>query len=256
MKKFRKASLLILMSLFAVLIFGGAPSAYAACSGSVSFTDMTVTGNTVSVIPNNDSNEGLYVCLYYGQRANGEVNLPVVTTAYTVANGRGEPIKWDLKSSDYIGSAFHAVMVRDRTSCNAEYKNLGNNAVCDQTVQDVPAGTGTTGAGGDDKGNGGTTTNPSFTSGNMTTVDIPNLIGATSFTQLVQNILKWMLGMAGSVALLMLIYGGVIYITSTGDQTKAQQGKKIVTWTIAGLFVILMSYSFILVLDEIFTKTN
>jgi hypothetical protein len=85
-------------------------------------------------------------------------------------------------------------------------------------------------------------------------VNITNPIATSDFTTLVENILKWLLGISGGIALLMLIFGGITYITSAGDQQKADQGKKIVTWTIWGLVVIFMSYSIIVVIQNIFVK--
>jgi len=64
--------------------------------------------------------------------------------------------------------------------------------------------------------------------------------------------LQWLLSIAGSVALLMLIYGGIVYIVSAGNPEKAEQGKRIVTWTLYGLLVVLMSYSIISTIEEIF----
>jgi crotonobetainyl-CoA:carnitine CoA-transferase CaiB-like acyl-CoA transferase len=65
--------------------------------------------------------------------------------------------------------------------------------------------------------------------------------------------LKWILGVAGSIALLSLIISGIMYITSTGDQQKATKAKIAIKWTLAGLILILLSYSILVVIDSIFT---
>lgn len=83
-------------------------------------------------------------------------------------------------------------------------------------------------------------------------VEIVNPIGTDDFTELVTNFLGWLLGIAGALALLMLIWGGILYVTSAGDEQKAAKGKRIVTWTILGLIVILMSYSIIALIEDIF----
>jgi len=87
-----------------------------------------------------------------------------------------------------------------------------------------------------------------------TTVTIENPLNTDDFTELVTNFLQWLLGIAGGVALLMLIYGGVVYISSTGDQQKMESGKRIVTWTIFGLIIILVSFSILLEVEEIFVN--
>lgn len=83
-------------------------------------------------------------------------------------------------------------------------------------------------------------------------VTVVNPIGTDDFTELVTNFLGWLLGIAGALALLMFVWGGILYVTSAGDEQKAAKGKRIVTWTIIGLIVILMSYSIIVLIEDIF----
>ncbi len=84
-------------------------------------------------------------------------------------------------------------------------------------------------------------------------ITIKNPIATSDFSVLVGNVLKWVLSVAGSIALLMLVAGGIMYITSAGDEQKVASSKKIITWTIIGLMVVLASYSIIFVLDELLT---
>jgi hypothetical protein len=97
-----------------------------------------------------------------------------------------------------------------------------------------------------------TTTPTSSASGSL--VNIENPIGTDDFTELVTNLLGWLLGIAGALALLMFVWGGILYVTSAGDEQKAAKGKRIVTWTILGLIVILMSYSIIALIEDIFVN--
>ncbi|MCK4891566.1 MAG: hypothetical protein KAS78_02765 [Candidatus Pacebacteria bacterium] len=75
----------------------------------------------------------------------------------------------------------------------------------------------------------------------------------TDVRTLIENVLKWILSVAGSLTLLMLIAGGVLYITSSGNEQKVETAKKMITWTILGLILILASYSIIVMLDKILT---
>lgn len=84
--------------------------------------------------------------------------------------------------------------------------------------------------------------------------NITNPLSSDDFTTLITNFLQWLLGIAGGLALLMIIYGGVLYITSIGDQQKMETGKKVVTWTLFGLIIILASWSIIKVIDDIFVN--
>jgi len=87
----------------------------------------------------------------------------------------------------------------------------------------------------------------------QTPINITNPISTSDFSKLVENFLLWTLGVAGSLSLLMLIAGGILYVTSTGDEQKVATAKKMITWTLLGLIVILASYSIIVVLDQLLT---
>ena len=83
-------------------------------------------------------------------------------------------------------------------------------------------------------------------------VTISNPITTSDFTEIIENTLLWALEVSGSIALLMLIVGGVMYITSAGDEQKVATAKKIFNFTIIGLILILLSYSIIKVVSDIF----
>ena len=86
----------------------------------------------------------------------------------------------------------------------------------------------------------------------QTDVTISNPITTSDFTEIIENTLLWALEVAGSIALLMLIFGGVMYITSAGDEQKVATAKKIFNFTVIGLVLILLSYSIIKVVSDIF----
>ena len=85
------------------------------------------------------------------------------------------------------------------------------------------------------------------------TVKVTNPIANSDINKLVANALQWLLSVAGAVALVALIYGGIVYITSAGSEERATSGKKIITWAILGLALVLASYALISVLNTILT---
>lgn len=87
----------------------------------------------------------------------------------------------------------------------------------------------------------------------ISSVYISNPIATSSFSVLISNFLIWILSIAGSLALLMLVAGGAFYVTSSGNEQRIEAAKKMIIWTILGLILILASYSIIVVLDEILT---
>ncbi len=86
------------------------------------------------------------------------------------------------------------------------------------------------------------------------TIKVTNPISTSDFNKLVGNTLAWVLSVAGSVALVMLIIGGIMYITASGDEQRINTAKKIVTWTILGLALVLVSYSIMVVVNQILTQ--
>jgi len=67
-------------------------------------------------------------------------------------------------------------------------------------------------------------------------MDIPTLIGI---------IVKGALGIVGSIALLMFVYGGFLMLISQGDATKIQKGKTVMVWSVIGIMIIFGSYIFV-----------
>lgn len=56
---------------------------------------------------------------------------------------------------------------------------------------------------------------------------------------------------SGIVALFFIIFSGVKYITSNGDQAKIDSAKKTLTYAIIGLIVIFMSFTILSIISSI-----
>ena len=86
-----------------------------------------------------------------------------------------------------------------------------------------------------------------------TTVSLTNpLTGKTSYTEssegipsLLGKIISAVLGLVGSLALVMFIYGGITWMTSVGNQEQVTKGKNIIIWAAIGLVIIFMSYAMV-----------
>ncbi len=89
---------------------------------------------------------------------------------------------------------------------------------------------------------------------NAVAINVVNPISTADFAKIVENVLLWILSVAGSLAIFAFIVGGIMYMTSSGDEQKANNAKKVITWTIIGTVLILASYAIIVVIDAIFTK--
>jgi len=60
-------------------------------------------------------------------------------------------------------------------------------------------------------------------------------------TNLIGFFLTWSIGIAGGIALLMLVYASFLYITSGGDPKKTAAAQELMTSTIAGLVFLILS---------------
>lgn len=69
--------------------------------------------------------------------------------------------------------------------------------------------------------------------------------GETSARALVLTIVNFFLGFLGLIAVLMIIYGGVLVLTSGGNAEQAGKGKKILLYAAIGIVIILLSFAFV-----------
>ena len=57
------------------------------------------------------------------------------------------------------------------------------------------------------------------------------------------SVLSIILGFLGIITILIILYGGLIWMTSFGNEDKIDQAKKLITSGIVGLVVVLASYA-------------
>lgn len=86
------------------------------------------------------------------------------------------------------------------------------------------------------------------------TSPLSNPLKAQSIPQLIGIIINAVLGIVGSIALLMFIYGGFMWLTSGGNDTKIKEGRKTLIWSILGLALIFASYAILKFVFAAFAK--
>lgn len=59
------------------------------------------------------------------------------------------------------------------------------------------------------------------------------------------NIIKALLGVIGSIALVMFVYGGFLWMTAAGEKAKVTKGADTMLWAVLGLTVIFSSYALV-----------
>ena len=61
--------------------------------------------------------------------------------------------------------------------------------------------------------------------------------GCVDAGSMVTNLIQWVVGMAGIVAAIFVVYGGISYTTSSGDPSKLQKAKQIILYALIGLVI-------------------
>jgi TRAP-type C4-dicarboxylate transport system permease small subunit len=105
-----------------------------------------------------------------------------------------------------------------------------NLVLAQQTTQNNTGSTKTT-----QNNSSGSCSNGSCTLTNPLSVNTPQA--------LIGKIINSVLGVVGSLALLMFIYGGLTWMTSSGNQEKVKKGRDIILWSAIGLMVVFLSYT-------------
>lgn len=71
------------------------------------------------------------------------------------------------------------------------------------------------------------------------TDNLPNSSGVTSGN--LNNIVAWVLGAAGIIAVAVIIYGAIKYLTAQGQPDKIKQASQIVAFAIIGLVIVSLA---------------
>ena len=69
---------------------------------------------------------------------------------------------------------------------------------------------------------------------------------ATNANDLIMKIINWLLAFIGSLAVLMIVIAGIMYITSAGDEGRVDKAKSYLTYAVVGLVVALLGYVIVL----------
>lgn len=70
---------------------------------------------------------------------------------------------------------------------------------------------------------------------------------------LIVNVMRIILGLTGSAALLMFVYGGFMFIISSGNEERVKQAKDILSMAAVGLAIIFVAYFLVNTLINVLT---
>lgn len=73
-------------------------------------------------------------------------------------------------------------------------------------------------------------------------VTLTNPLGESDPRVLIARIISGALSVTGSIALLMFVYGGLIWLVSMGKPDMIKKGKDILIWSVLGIIAITLAY--------------
>jgi hypothetical protein len=78
-----------------------------------------------------------------------------------------------------------------------------------------------------------------------TTPEGINAVAKGSFTANVTTVINYFLGILGLIAVGFIIYAGVLMVTAGGNEDAIGKGRKIITYAVIGIVIILLSYTIV-----------
>lgn len=76
----------------------------------------------------------------------------------------------------------------------------------------------------------------------------------TDFDKAIMNLTNWILGFVAMIAVLVIIWGGVNYLTSAGNEDQARTGKKVIQYGLMGLVIAGIAYALVKVIVTVILK--
>ncbi len=78
---------------------------------------------------------------------------------------------------------------------------------------------------------------------------LPNPLGSAGANSdprvIIGQIISALLGIVGSIALVVFVAGGFLWMTSAGNKSKVDTGKNMIVWAVLGLGIIFLSYAIV-----------
>lgn len=71
---------------------------------------------------------------------------------------------------------------------------------------------------------------------------LTNPLGTSDPRVIIARILEAFLGLVGAIALIMFIYGGILFLTAAGNPGPVDKAKKVIVFSILGIIVIAAAY--------------
>ncbi len=81
-------------------------------------------------------------------------------------------------------------------------------------------------------------------------------LGNADLKQTIVNVVKWALGLLGLVAIIVMLYGGFLWMTSRGNEKQIEKAKRTLINGAIGLVIILVSWAIVLFIQRFITNAT
>jgi len=87
-------------------------------------------------------------------------------------------------------------------------------------------------------------------------LEFKNPLAANDFRELIDALLSWIFWLSIPIAVIIIIYAGIVMAGSGGNPEKFGHGKKILLWAVIGLAVIFIGRGFIALIESVLNLKN
>ena len=70
-----------------------------------------------------------------------------------------------------------------------------------------------------------------------------SITGVNDITILIANVVRILMTMAGGLAVIFIVVGGIFYVTAAGEPSRITRAKEIITQAVTGLIVVGVAYA-------------
>jgi len=81
-------------------------------------------------------------------------------------------------------------------------------------------------------------------------------LGTADLASTIIKIVQWVLGFLGLIAVIMIMYGGFIWMTAAGNEERIKKAKKIIVRAVIGLLIVLLAWAIVLFIHNMVNKAT
>ena len=71
-------------------------------------------------------------------------------------------------------------------------------------------------------------------------------LGTADLKATITNIISWILGIVSLVAVVMIIIGGLQWMTSAGNEEKVEKAKKTISSAVVGIVIVILAWAIVI----------